>query len=211
MKGKFVTFEGCEGVGKSRQIKLLEEYLKNNGVNYYLTREPGGTEISEQIRKIILDGKNSAMTDECEALLYAAARAQLIKEEIAPRLARGELVFCDRFIDSSLAYQGKARGLGYEFVKEINSFAVNNFMPDVTVFLNLSPENAFKRKGGADGGDRVELSGMDFHNKVYEGYLELAAENPQRFVVIDASGTKEETHGKIIAALISKGVIGGRE
>ena len=137
MKGKFVTFEGCEGVGKSRQIKLLEEYLKNNGVNYSLTREPGGTEISEQIRKIILDGKNSVMTDECEALLYAAARAQLIKEEIAPRLARGELVFCDRYIDSSLAYQGKARGLGYEFVKEINSFAVNNFMPDVTVFLNL--------------------------------------------------------------------------
>ena len=96
MTGKFVTFEGCEGVGKSRQIKLLEEYLKNNGVNYYLTREPGGTEISEQIRKIIRDGKNSAMTDECEALLYAGARAQLIKEEIAPRLARGELVFCDR-------------------------------------------------------------------------------------------------------------------
>ena len=211
MKGKFVTFEGCEGVGKSRQIKLLEEYLKNNGINYYLTREPGGTEISEQIRKIILDGKNSAMTDECEALLYAAARAQLIKEEIAPRLARGELVFCDRYIDSSLAYQGKARGLGYEFVKAINSFAVENFMPDVTVFLNLSPTDAFKRKGGVDHGDRVELSGMDFHNKVYEGYLELAAENPERFAVIDASGTKQETHEKIIAALIEKGVIGGRE
>lgn len=211
MKGKFVTFEGCEGVGKSRQIKLLEEYLKNNGINYYFTREPGGTEISEQIRKIILDGKNSAMTDECEALLYAAARVQLLKEEIAPRLSRGELVFCDRYIDSSLAYQGKARGLGYEFVKGINSFAMENFMPDVTVFLNLSPADAFKRKGGVDNGDRVELSGMEFHNKVYEGYLELAKENPERFAVIDASGTKEETHAKIVAALKAKGVFGGKE
>lgn len=209
MKGKFVTFEGCEGVGKSRQIKLLEEYLIKNGVNYYLTREPGGTGISEQIRKVILDGKNSAMTDECEALLYAAARVQLLKEEIAPRLSKGELVFCDRYIDSSLAYQGKARGLGYEFIKRVNSYAMENFMPDVTVFLNLSPEDAFKRKGGVDLSDRLELSGMEFHNKVYEGYLELAASDPNRFAVIDASGTKEETHAKVVAALQEKGIIGG--
>ena len=207
MKGKFVTFEGCEGVGKSRQIKLLEEYLKNNGVNYYLTREPGGTEISEQIRKIILDGKNSAMTDECEALLYAAARVQLIKEEIMPRLLRGELVFCDRYVDSSLAYQGKARGLGYDFIKRINSFAFENFMPDLTVFLNLSPEMAFARKGGADSADRLEVSGIEFHDKVYQGYREIAGENPERFAVIDASGSKAETHAKIVAALKAKGII----
>ena len=208
MKGKFITFEGCEGVGKSRQIKLLEEYLKENNIQYYFTREPGGTAISEQIRAIILDGKNSEMTDECEALLYAAARAQLIKQEIAPRLNRGELVFCDRFVDSSLAYQGKARGLGYDFIKSINSFVMENYMPDLTIFLNLSPEDAFKRKGGADSADRVEVSGMDFHNKVYEGYLELAKENPERFAVIDASGTKAETSAKIIAALKEKGIIG---
>lgn len=207
MKGKFVTFEGCEGVGKSRQIKLLEEYLVKNEIKYYFTREPGGTDISEQIRGIILDGKNTAMTDECEALLYAAARAQLLKQEIAPRLSRGELVFCDRYVDSSLAYQGKARGLGYEFIKEINSFAFRNYMPDLTIFLNLSPEDAFKRKGGADSTDRVEVSGMEFHNKVYEGYLELAQENPERFAVIDASGTKAETSAKIIAALKEKGII----
>ncbi len=207
MKGKFVVFEGCEGVGKSRQIKLLEEYLINNGIKYYLTREPGGTDISEQIRNIILDGKNVAMADECEALLYAAARVQLIKEELAPRLNRGELIFCDRYVDSSLAYQGKARGLGYDFVKKINSYAFENFMPDLTVFLKLSPEDAFKRKGGADGADRVELSGMEFHKKVYEGYLEIAAENPDRFAVIDASGAKEETHAKIVAALKAKGII----
>ncbi len=207
MKGKFITFEGCEGVGKSRQISLLEDYLKNNGIKYYFTREPGGTYISEQIRSIILDGKNTEMTDECEALLYAAARVQLLKQEIEPRLNNGELVFCDRYVDSSLAYQGKARGLGYEFVKGINSYAFKNAMPDLTVFLNLSPKDAFLRKGGVDGTDRLELSGAAFHDKVYEGYLELAKIYRDRFAVIDASGTKEQTHAKIIAALKARGII----
>lgn len=207
MKGKFVTFEGCEGVGKSKQIHLLEEYLKRNGIQYYLTREPGGTGVSEQIRNVILDGKNSSMTDECEALLYAAARVQLLKEEIKPRLDRGELVLCDRYIDSSFAYQAYARGLGLDFVKTINDYAIKNFTPDVTLFLNLSPEEAFKRKGGVDKTDRVELSGKDFHQKVYNGYLDLAKNNKERIQVIDASGTKEQTHSKIINALKEKGII----
>ena len=207
MKGKFVTFEGCEGVGKSRQIKFLEQYLTENNIKYYLTREPGGTEVSEQIRKVILDGKNVSMTDECEALLYAAARIQLLKQEIEPRLNRGELVLCDRYVDSSLAYQGYARGLGVEFIENINSYAIKNFTPDYTVFLNLPPEQAFKRKGGVDKTDRLELSGIEFHNKVYGGYLDLASKNPNRFIVIDASGEKEQTHQKIISALKEKGVI----
>lgn len=207
MKGKFVTFEGCEGVGKSKQIHLLEEYLKNNGINYYLTREPGGTVVSEQIRNIILDGKNTSMTDECEAMLYASARIQLLKEEIEPRLNRGELVLCDRYVDSSLAYQGYARGLGTEFIKSINALAIRDFKPNCTLFLKLSPEKAFARKGGADKTDRLELSGMEFHNKVYEGYLKLAEKEPERFAVIDASGTKEQTHYKIIQALKQKGII----
>ena len=207
MKGKFITFEGCEGVGKSRQIALLEEYLKKNGVKYYLTREPGGTEISEQIRKVILDGKNVAMTDECEALLYAAARVQLLKEVVGKRLEEGYLVVCDRFVDSSLAYQGKARGLGYDFVEKINDYAIKNFTPDCTIFLNLSPEAAFKRKGGADATDRVELSGAEFHRHVYEGYTELAKRFPERIVSVDCSGTKEETHGKILAALKERGIL----
>lgn len=207
MKGKFLTFEGCEGVGKSRQIALLEEYLKKNGVKYYLTREPGGTEISEQIRKVILDGKNVAMTDECEALLYAAARVQLLKEVVRKKLDEGYLVVCDRFVDSSLAYQGKARGLGYDFVEKINDYAIKNFTPDCTIFLDLSPEAAFKRKGGADATDRVELSGAEFHRHVYEGYTELAKKFPERIVDIDCSGTKEETHGKIIAALKERGIL----
>lgn len=207
MKGKFVTFEGCEGVGKSRQISMLKDYLEQSGIQYYFTREPGGTEISEQIRKIILDGKNTAMTDECEALLYAAARVQLLKEEILPRLSRGELVFCDRYIDSSFAYQGVARGLGLEFVEKVNSFAIENAMPDLTVFLDLSPEAAFKRKGGADGEDRLELSGAAFHEKVYAGYKALSEKYSSRFAVIDASGTKEQTSAKIIKALKEKGIV----
>lgn len=207
MKGKFVTFEGCEGVGKSRQISLLKDHLERNGIKYFFTREPGGTGISEQIRKIILDGKNVDMTDECEALLYASARAQLLKEEILPRLSRGELVLCDRYIDSSFAYQGVARGLGYGFIERINSFAIENAMPDLTIFLDLSPADAFKRKGGADGTDRVELSGMAFHERVYAGYKELAEKYKSRFAVIDASGTKQETSEKIIRALEEKGII----
>ncbi len=207
MKGKFITFEGCEGVGKSRQLKFLAEYLENSKIPHYFTREPGGDPISEKIRNLILDKENLEMTDECEALLYAASRAQLLKKQIKPRLDAGELVICDRYLDSSFAYQAYARGLGVDFVSKINEYAVKNFMPDYTVFLKLSPEDAFKRKGGVDATDRVELSGMDFHKKVYEGYLNLASLYPDRFIVIDASGEKWETREKILSALKDKGIL----
>ena len=207
MKGTFITFEGCEGVGKSRQIKMLEEYLVKHNVEYDLTREPGGTAVSEQIRNVILDGKNVEMTDECEALLYAAARVQLLKQVVKPKLDAGTLVLCDRYIDSSFAYQSYGRGLDKDFVAKINDYAIKNFMPNYTIFLNLPPEQAFLRKGGADKGDRLELSGMEFHKKVYAGYVELARENPDRFIIIDASGERDQTHAKIIAALKEKGVI----
>lgn len=207
MRGKFITFEGCEGVGKSRQLKMLQDYLDENNIDYYFTREPGGSRVSEQIRNVILDGKNVSMTDECEALLYAASRVQLLDEIIKPKLENGELIFCDRYVDSSLAYQGKARGLGYAFIEKINDYALKNFIPDYTLFLNLPPEQAFLRKGGVDKTDRLELSGMEFHRKVYEGYLELAERYKNRFIVIDASGTKEQTHEKIKKALIERGVI----
>ena len=207
MKGKFITFEGCEGVGKSRQLKYLAEYLEKSGIAHYFTREPGGDPISEKIRNLILDKDNDTMTDECEALLYASSRAQLLKNQIAPRLERGELVVCDRYIDSSFAYQAFARGLGMEFVAKINEYAIKNFMPDYTIFLNLSPEDAFKRKGGVDASDRLELSGMEFHNKVYQGYLELAKKYPERFIVIDASGERDQTHEKVVLALKAKGIL----
>lgn len=206
MKGKFITFEGCEGSGKSTQLKLLSAYLDEHNIDYILTREPGGSEIAEQIRKIILDGKNSAMCDECEALLYAAARVQHLKEIVAPALDGGKLVICDRYVDSSLAYQGIARGLGEEFVAGINAYALKEFAPDLTIFLNISPEAAFERKHGADENDRMEQLGIAFHQKVYEGYLALAQKYP-RICPIDCSGTKWETSKKIVKLLGQKGII----
>ncbi len=208
MKGKFITFEGGEGVGKSKQISMLKEYLDSHKIKYIMTREPGGTPISEKIREIILSKNNSEMTDYTEALLYASARAQLIDEVILPKLNEGYTVFCDRYIDSSFAYQAYARGLGYDFIKSVNSYAIEKAMPDYTVFLNLDPVSAFKRKGGADKTDRLELSGAEFHKKVYEGYLELLKKDESgRIINIDCRGTKDETHAKIINALKKAGVL----
>ena len=201
MKGKFITFEGCEGSGKSTQIELFRKYLEKKGIEYLFVREPGGTEISEKIRSIILDVNNKEMCDEAEALLYASARAQLIKEKILPALNSGKLVLCDRYIDSSFAYQAHARGLGIDFISKINVYAIENCMPDKTVFLNISSKDAFMRKGGADKDDRIELSGEDFHQKVYEGYLKVAKDYPERFLLIDCLGEKQQTHKNIIKAL----------
>ncbi|MBD5632544.1 MAG: dTMP kinase [Clostridia bacterium] len=206
MKGKFITFEGCEGSGKSTQLRLLSEYLTEHGVDFIMTREPGGSEISEEIRSIILNGKNTAMCDECEALLYAAARIQHLKEKVAPALERGKLVICDRYVDSSLAYQGYARGLGTEYVANINAFALEKFNPDLTVFLDISPADAFNRKHGADKNDRIEQLGLEFHQKVYSGYKSLLPVYP-RICAVDCSGTKFETSEKIIKLLKAKDII----
>ena len=207
MKGQFITFEGCEGSGKSTQVALFKSYLEKNGIDYIFTREPGGTKISEKIRTLILDVENSEMTDECEALLYASARAQLVKELIIPSLKQGKLVLCDRYIDSSIAYQAHARGIGEEFIKKINSYAIENCMPNYTVFLNISPKDAFLRKGGMDKDDRLEQSGMEFHERVYKGYLEIAKADPERVICIDCSGTKWETHEKIINELKKRNIL----
>ena len=206
MRGKFITFEGCEGSGKSTQIRLLAEKLTEAGVDFIVTREPGGSDVAEQIRKIILDGKNTAMCDECEALLYAAARIQHLKEIVEPALAAGKLVICDRYVDSSLAYQGAARGLGAEYIEEINSVALSKYPPDLTVFLNISPERAFDRKHGADKEDRMEQQGLEFHNKVYAGYLALVRKYP-RICAVECGGTKYETSDKIFGLLKFKGLI----
>ncbi len=206
MKGKFITFEGCEGSGKSTQIALVKKYLDENNIDYIFTREPGSTDISEKIRSLILDVNNKEMSNECEALLYASARAQLISEKLLPALNAGKLVFCDRYIDSSMAYQAYARGLGEEFLKNINAYAINNCYPDYTIFLNISPEKAFKRKGGMDKDDRLEQSGLEFHKKVYEGYLKILEKESDRFISIDPSGTVNETHQKIITELKKRGI-----
>lgn len=206
MRGKFITFEGCEGSGKSTQIRLLGEKLSAAGVDFIITREPGGSDVAEQIRKIILDGKNVDMCDECEALLYAAARVQHLKEIVEPALEAGKLVVCDRFVDSSLAYQGAARGLGERYVTDINAVALEKFSPDLTVFLNIPPDKAFERKHGADKGDRMEQQGLDFHRKVYAGYLALLQKYP-RICAVECGGTKYETAEKIFALLKNKGII----
>lgn len=206
MKGFFVTIEGCEGSGKSTQLKLLSDRLDRAGADYILTREPGGSPIAERIREIILDGKNIAMCDECEALLYAAARVQHLKEKVIPALNEGKLVICDRYVHSSLAYQGIARGLGEQYIAEINSFAIKNCRPDLTIFLNIPPERAFARKHGADKDDRMEQLGLEFHQKVYKGYVSLLDRYPEMYTV-DCSGTKFETSDKIWQLLAERGII----
>jgi dTMP kinase len=206
-KGKFITFEGCEGVGKSTQIRALKAYLEERGIDHIVTREPGGSAIAEKIRDIILSSENEGMDYACEALLYAAARAQHLKDMVIPALERGAIVICDRFVDSTFAYQGIARGLGEEFVDQLNRLSTKGIMPDITIFLDFPPQLSFKRKGGADREDRLESQDMEFHAKVYEGYKILARREPQRFVSIDASGSKNETREKVLAALKSRGIL----
>lgn len=206
-RGKFITFEGCDGSGKSTQLRLLSEYLTSAGIPHIFTREPGGGKISEAIREILLSGKNMEMTDECEALLYAASRVQHLHDRVEPALSEGKLVICDRYVDSSLAYQAHARGLGEEFVRKINAFALQNYRPDVTVFIDLTPEAAFLRKHGADENDRLEQAGMAFHKRVYEGYKAVAKAEPERVVCIDGNQTPNEIFEEVVKTLKEKGCL----
>ena len=203
-RGKFITFEGCDGCGKSTQLKLLSEYLTAQNIPHIFTREPGGGKISEAIREILLSGKNMEMTDECEALLYAASRVQHLHDRVEPALREGKLVICDRYVDSSLAYQAYARGLGEAFVSRINDYALKNYAPDVTIFIDLSPKDAFARKHGADQNDRLELAGMEFHERVYAGYKKIASAEPERVVCVDGQKSPEEIFGDVLAVLKEK-------
>ena len=205
-KGKFITFEGCDGCGKSTQLKMLSDYLSKNNIPHVFTREPGGGKISEAIREILLNGKNSEMTDECEALLYAASRVQHLHDRVQPALDKGELVVCDRYVDSSFAYQAFARGLGVDFIGKINAYAIENYAPDVTIFIDLSPEEAFRRKHGADENDRLEQAGMSFHQKVYEGYKELAR-TEERIITVSGRQTPDEVFADVLKALKEKGCL----
>ncbi|MCI6992710.1 MAG: dTMP kinase [Clostridiales bacterium] len=204
-EGYFISFEGGDGSGKSTQIQILREFLEERGYDVILTREPGGTPISEKIRSIILDKANSEMDDMTEALLYAAARAQLVSQIIRPALEEGKVVICDRFVDSSMAYQAYARGLG-DSVKTINAFAVGDCMPDLTILLKVNPQVGSSRIGNRER-DRIELASSDFHKKVYEGYLQLEKLYPERIVGIDAADTIENISGIIserIAGLLER-------
>ena len=189
-KGLFITFEGGDGAGKSTQIKLLHEYLQEKGIEVVLTREPGGTAVGESIRNIILDSANTEMTDMTECMLYAAARAQIVNELIIPSLEAGKTVICDRFIDSGLAYQSYGRGLG-DAVMDINRHAIGDCMPDVTFLLKAPPKVGSKRISGREL-DRIEQASEDFHDRVYNGYLELEKSYPDRIVGIDGTQSISE-------------------
>lgn len=200
-KGLFITFEGGDGSGKSTQITILKQNLENAGKEVLITREPGGTEISEKIREIILDKNNAEMDDMTETMLYAAARAQLVAQVIKPAIEEGKVVICDRFVDSSIAYQGYGRNLG-DSVGIINSFAIGDCMPDMTVLLKVDPQEGSRRIAVRnEDRDRIELASEDFHKKVYEGYLELEKKYPDRIVGIEATDTIEN-----IAAVIENRV-----
>ena len=200
----FITFEGCEGVGKSTQLALLKDYLKRTGQDAVYVREPGSTVISEKIRAVVLDPENSAMTAETEELLYAAARAQLVSEVILPALAEGKTVICDRYVDSSVPYQGYARGLGVGFVTAINRFALENATPDITVFIDLRPDGAFR---SVSRDDRLERESAAFHDKVYQGFVAQSQASNGRFVMIKPEKDKFDTHHKIVDALRKRGAI----
>lgn len=208
MKGKFITFEGGEGVGKSTQVKLLMEYLAATNQAAVLVRQPGGTPISEKIRKIILSTDSADMTAECEAYLYAAARVQLVQQVIIPALNEGKIVVCDRHIDSSLAYQGAGRGLGIEEVADINKYAVRDCPVDATVFIDLPHDKMFRSRQKAEElNDRFEVETAEFHSRVYEGFRKAAEMYPERFITINPCFDKRETGKKIVDALVAKGVI----
>lgn len=206
MNGKFVTIEGCEGVGKSTLIGGLKKYFLDHGVDAVFTREPGGTPAAEKIRGLILDAANSSITPYAELLLYAASRAQHTEEFILPELKRGRVVVCDRYSDSTLAYQGYARGLDHDVCRGLNKLAERGVKIDLTLFLDLDPEAGFRRKGGADKSDRLEKESLEFHKKVYAGFKALAA-TEERFVSIDASKTSDEVLASAINALKERGII----
>ena len=185
----FITFEGPEGSGKSSVLDKICHQLQHDGFNIVKTREPGGTPISEQIRNIILDKSNTNLDPRTEALLYAASRRQHLVEKIWPALKEGKIVLCDRYLDSSLAYQGHARGLGYENILAINNFATENTFPDLTILFDIQPELGLERisKNSSREVNRLDLEKLDFHKKVREGFLELAKKYPERFYIVDAS------------------------
>ena len=199
MKGIFLTMEGPDGSGKSTQIVKLKTYLEANGYpDVVVTREPGGTAISEAVRNILLDRSYAEMDDHTEALLYAAARAQLVAQVIKPALEEGKAVISDRFVDSSAVYQGMARGLGVEKIYELNGFAMQDIWPDLTIHLDLPAEVGLARARSRAQLDRMEAQSTAFHEKVAQGYRDLAALAPERIVTIDAAGDIEAIHAAII-------------
>jgi dTMP kinase len=214
-RGIFITIEGPEGAGKTTQARLLYEYLHQRYPVLH-TREPGGTAIGEQIRTLLLDEDFRGMSAQSEMLLFAAARAQFVSEVVEPALREGRLVLSERYVDASIAYQGYARGLGVDVVRQVNSVATRGLMPDLTLLIDIDAQLGLERARLADGkqgrrgqGDRLEQEALPFHVRVREGFLAVAAEQPNRVQVIDGRGAQQVVHGEIVRRverlLISRG------
>lgn len=202
----FITFEGVEGCGKTTIINMIYEKLKSMNFDVIHVREPGGVKISEQIRNIILDKSNTEIDDRCEALLFAASRRQLLVEKIFPALKVNKIVICDRFVDSSLAYQGGGKRLGIDNVLNINLFATENSLPNLTILFDIDPELGLKRiaKNSEREINRLDLQKIDFYNRVRDAYLYLANANKDRYQIIDASKSIEEVYNTTLEIILNK-------
>jgi dTMP kinase len=201
----FITFEGPDGGGKTTQVAMTVETLKARGHNVLLTREPGGTAIGDQIRHVLHDMKNQMMHPRTELLLYSASRAQIVEEVIKPHMASGGLVICDRFFDSTYAYQGYGHGLSLTQLKQITKFATGGLKPDLTILLDIAPEDSLQRRLSSldKGGEwnRLDAMALDFHKRVRDGYHKLVAAEPKRWVVINAAQSVEKVQADILAVL----------
>jgi dTMP kinase len=197
-KGVFISFEGIEGTGKTIQSKLLYEHFKKTGYTIILTEEPGGTSIGLKIRDVLLSVENKEITPVTELLLYNASRAQHLKEVILPALKKGGIVITDRFSDSTVAYQGYGRGIDLKLIDSLERIVTEGLKPDITLLLDLDVETGLLRNKGINKTDRFELEDLEFHKKVRDGYIQIAAKEPGRIKLIDASGSIEEIQGKII-------------
>lgn len=198
MKGKFITFEGSEGCGKSTQSKMLFDYLKSGGSKIIYLREPGGVKVSEAIREILLNPKNR-ISPEAETLLYMAARAQVVEEVIKPALIAGKIVVCDRFMDSTIAYQGYGLGIDIKQIKSFGDFATQGIFPDLTIFLDLPVKSGLKYRCNCK--DRIERRSIAYHEKVRKGYLALAKEQPERIKVVKVQEDKIKTQEAVRRAV----------
>ena len=202
----FITLEGPEGSGKTTAVEYAVKALEEKGYQIVRTREPGGTPIAEQIRNVILDKANTNMDPRTEALLYAASRRQHLVEKVWPALKEGKIVICDRYLDSSLAYQGGARGLGVDNILNVNLFATENTFPDLTLLFDITPEEGLKRISANANREvnRLDLEKIEFHNKVRDTFLSLAKRYPDRYVIIDASKSREEVAKATLDAIMSR-------
>ena len=205
MKGRFVTIEGPDGAGKTTQVRKISDYLKSKGIKVLVTREPGGTSLGEKLREVLLTSEGESPVPEAEALIYAASRAQLVKKVIEPALQNGFIILFDRFVDSSLAYQGWARGLGINQLADINGWFLKDTWPDLTIVLDVDPVLSLKRLSGKK--DRLESETLDFHKKVREGFLKLANMYPDRIKIVNASQSPQQIFNTILFEIQKSGII----